>query len=63
MSQITNTAFSMEKKVPVLIQQGQGHILCQQARLCCTEAILLHLLKYIGLHKCVLNTERKSSTA
>lgn len=51
-----------KKKVSVLIHQGQGHILCQQAQLCCTEAILLHLLEYIGLHKCILNTERKSST-
>lgn len=51
------------QKLPDLICQGQGHILCQQAQLCCPEAILLHLLEHTGLYKHVLNTERKLSTA
>lgn len=50
-----------KKKKVVLIHQGQGHVLCQQAQLSCTEAILLHLLEYIGLHNSILNTERESS--
>lgn len=32
------------------------------SKLCCPGAILLHLLKYIGLYKHVLNTERKLSS-
>lgn len=57
----TTLSREKKKKKVVLIHQGQGHVPCQQAQLSCTEAILLHLLEYIGLRNSVLNTERKSS--